>query len=344
MSTEIQNAVEKFLSEKPYFGKSDYRDKDLVKMLSHGEGETGWKAVRWNTSAKLWGTTEMASIPRLLASGKWAPIGILPEWYPALSQAAKAKSFFTSKVKTEKQMAAKNEENEQELRDALEQRKLRETARAADVKFKSMVSATDAEIARATELGFDEGVGEYAISMEVTFGPVSGMSSIGRVLRWFDLKLSEARAEAYLKTGASWMTPKDLEPYYAAARDRWVKRLNSAAKQGDRTFDGPKVKRTTKRERYEDVYIALDTPDVASAVTTPKLGYVKDTPSCALYVSYCSSCSGTVNSQFRECFCSSSWVSCHGCQMWVARHQPCRFKHAVEYPAEADQLFLPPPA
>ena len=65
----------------------------------------------------------------------------------------------------------------------------------------------------------------------------------------------------------------------------------------------------------------------------------KITPSSANYGGYCSTCSGSISNQFPECMCSAMWIPCHGCHMYVARHQPCAFGHEVDYPSECKPLF-----
>ena len=127
---EMNTVCEQFLMKGPFKGSVPvFKDKDDVKDLCRGEGPMGWKSVKWDAENKLWGTMEVGNIPRLLASGKWRPLGIQESWYGCLAQMAKAKSYFQAKVKTEKQegkLAATAEQNEKERGAALEERKRRE--------------------------------------------------------------------------------------------------------------------------------------------------------------------------------------------------------------------------
>jgi hypothetical protein len=353
---EMKTAVESYLSKKPYNGKvPNFEDKDAVKEMCRSTGETGWKAVRWDGDKKLWGTMEISCVPKLLASGKWEPVGIQRHWYAYLSQTAKAKSFF-AEVKQEKQeskSAAITEQIEKERAAALEERKRKEAAQEEQRKLKAMVAATDEELAKEQELGFEDGVAKYALRLETTFGPTAGMSSVGRVLRWFQFKMTEARVKAYEETNARWMTADELEPYYMSSRNYWVKAINEAAKRGDINFDdhsnSKRSTTTTRKKRSHE-----GDPDMGAAVDSTKLADMaiethtevpfskeptKVTPSSTNYGGYCGTCHGTVCCQFPECLCSPHWVPCHGCKMLVALHQPCLFSHEVEYPAQCEPLF-----
>ena len=352
---EMNTVCEQFLMKGPFKGSVPvFKDKDDVKDLCRGEGPMGWKSVKWDAENKLWGTMEVGNIPRLLASGKWRPLGIQESWYGCLAQMAKAKSYFQAKVKTEKQegkLAATAEQNEKERVAALEERKRREAEQQERTKLKSMVDSTDEEIQKVAEMGVDDGVAEYVLRMEKAFGPVAGMSPCGRILRWFGIKMTEARVNAYSETGASWIPADELAPYYASAQGRWVKALNEAAKRGDDSFDDAgatkRTKRRKKRKTYTDPETGADVTDTTTnqnevstfKATTVNKATVDDAPSYANYGAYCNVCVGTVNAQFPECMCGPLWVPCHECGTFVARHQLCPYGHAVEYPAECAPLL-----
>jgi hypothetical protein len=342
----MQLACELYLDKKPFQGKvPDFKHKTEVKELCRGPGPMGWKAVHWDATNKLWGTMNIENVPKLLCSGKWEPVGIQQQWYGCLLQMAKEKSNAKDKAKTQKQeskMAAISDQNEKERIEALEQRKKREAEQQERNKLKSMRDSTEDELKRVHELGFDLGVPEYALRLEAAFGPIAGMSPCGRVLRWLGFKMTAARFKAYSETGAAWMAPDDLLPYYDAARRSWVQKLNEAAKRGTNDFDDPSPskrssKSAVKRARYEDV----DTGDAIDKTTRVKVDTLaartsnKETvnvqPSFANYKAFCTSCYGTISAQFRECMCSSDWVPCYGCCMFVASHQKCQFGHTVQY-------------
>jgi hypothetical protein len=353
-NAEMHTCCEKYLSKRPFQGKVPvFEHKEEVKELCKGEGPMGWKAARWDADNKLWGTTEVANIPRLLASGKWHPVGIQSHWYGCLSQMAKAMGYFKQQVKTEKheeKLAAINEQNEKERVVALEARKKRQAEEEERNKLKAMIASTDKEIQKMAAMGFDDAVPNYALRLETTFGPVAGMSPCGRVLRWMGFKMVEARMKAYQETGAQWLTPEELQPYYDSAQAWWVKALNEAAKRGDNVFDDPLAsKRTTtgsiKRKTYEDpeTGTAADNThhmEVDTAVThVVKKPSAKITPSAANFGAYCNTCHGTISNQFAECMCSTGWVPCYDCQMYVAPHQPCAFGHSVEYKTDSKPFF-----
>jgi hypothetical protein len=348
---EMQACCEQYLSKKPFQGKVPvFEHKDEVKSLCKGEGPMGWKAARWDAENKLWGTTAIENIPRLLASNKWFPIGVQPAWYGYLSQTAKAKSFFKTE-KHEEKLAVISDQNEKERVAALEARKKRQAAEEQRNKLKAMMASTDEEIEKMAKMGFADGVPEYALRLETTFGPMAGLSPCGRVLRWIGFKLTEARVKAYYDTGAHWLSPEELEPYYRSAEARWVKALNDAAKRGDNQFDDFLAKKRSntgsiKRKTYDDPetgavadtthHMEVDTAVIENVKKPP----AKVTPSSANYGAYCNTCSGSISNQFPDCYCSGPvWSPCHDCKMYVARHQPCAFGHKVEYTSEYKPLF-----
>lgn len=346
---EMHTSCKQYLTKRPFQGRVPvFEDKAKVKEMCRGPGEMGWKAVHWDGKLKLWGTMNMASVPKLLASGKWEPVGIQRHWYGCLSHMAKAKSVVEESDNAEKRERStaavkdKSVQDERERISALEERKRRFAAQEERNKVKSMLDPSDEEIKEVAGLGFDDGVSAFALRLEAAFGPVAGMSPEGRVLRWLGFKLSEARAKAYSDTGAKWMTPDDLAPYYHAARDSWVRQLNAAAKRGDGKFDDPLTSKRTskgalKRGRYDD-------PDTGGVADTSRRSEVdcvvagevsKETvkvqPSCANYGAYCATCGGMISAQFRECMCGADWVPCHGCSAFVARHQKCKFDHPAAH-------------
>jgi hypothetical protein len=350
----MHSACALYLVQKPFSGKVPvFGDKEEVKVLCRGAGELGWKAVRWDGKQKLWGTMEIGNIPKLLSSGKWHPVGIQRHWYGCLSRLAEDASLAETSARREKRedkTAVVNDNLERERIEALEERKRREAAQEQRDKLKSMVTATAHEVAQTRKLGLDDGVVDYALS-QCVFGPVAGTSAHARVLLWIKFQMTEAKNRAYEDTGARWMTPEDIAPYYAAARDACVKRLNEAARRGDPDFDSGKssfrkatTNSTTKRQRVGEVdtggtkvYLHSNTKIQKDAIVSKNT--VEHAPSFHNYRAVCNTCGGLVVAQFCECVCGSHWTPCHACQSFVALHQLCKFGHPVKYPSHSASLF-----
>jgi hypothetical protein len=349
---EMKNACEQYLSKTPYYGKvRAFEDKAHVKELCRGPGSSGWKSIRWESKLKLWGTTYMNNIPKLLSSGKWEPVGIRRNWYTYLSQivstkcVSKENEIFEMKASKAETI---NQLNEQERIAALEERRKRDARKETNDKLNSMVASTKQEIARFDELGFNTEVADYAISLS-TFGPLGCMSTHGRVLRWFNFKIKHATADAYYQTGSKWMTADELVPYHKISKDYWVSKLNQAAQKGLKEFDehiSSKQKQkqvaSTKRKRHDHTHTYKHTNETlysyseintSDAVKQNTHAFTDTTQKWQpTFTGYCATCCGNISFQFPECVCTAAWTPCYSCNVFVARHQPCKLGHKVDYP------------
>lgn len=71
----VAAAINTYLDNKPFFGHSDFEDKDDVKRLCI-DPTTGNSSARWNPESKSWGTYSLAAVQRLVNSEVWYPINI----------------------------------------------------------------------------------------------------------------------------------------------------------------------------------------------------------------------------------------------------------------------------
>jgi hypothetical protein len=68
-------AINTYLDNKPYFGHSDFEDKDTIKHMCI-DPNTGKSSAKWNPEMKVWGTYSLSAVQRLVSSELWFPINI----------------------------------------------------------------------------------------------------------------------------------------------------------------------------------------------------------------------------------------------------------------------------
>jgi hypothetical protein len=71
----VATAINAYLDSRPFFGHSDFEDKDAVKHLCI-DPNTGKSTAKWDHELKLWGTYSLAAVQRLVNSELWFPIQI----------------------------------------------------------------------------------------------------------------------------------------------------------------------------------------------------------------------------------------------------------------------------
>ena len=75
----VAAAINVYLDNRPWFGHSEFEDKNLVKDLCV-DPNTGKASATWNPETKIWGTYSLTAVQRLVNSGAWYPINI-PDCY-----------------------------------------------------------------------------------------------------------------------------------------------------------------------------------------------------------------------------------------------------------------------
>ena len=72
-----RRVVKTYLDNPPYFGSSNFEDHKAVVELCKGTKNR----LEVNKQTKPWqyGTNEMAAVPRLIGSGLWHPVGVMPK-------------------------------------------------------------------------------------------------------------------------------------------------------------------------------------------------------------------------------------------------------------------------
>ena len=242
---ERDDAIAEYLDKKPYWGRSAFRNLDLVKELCGLEGERAYDRQR-----KLWGTRVLAHLRRLLNSHQWEPVGIPEEWWPALLAAADAKA--EAEMRHAEAVAQERRERlleEQAHRDRAAARRARQEAerveRAAEAEREAARAAerellrekserartteppTDDEIAACHALGFEEGTIE-ASHVWPELGPTSGLSTEARLLRWIGICVHGVDVEHEFTPTSRNQASMDF--LRAACKHETVERLNERAR------------------------------------------------------------------------------------------------------------------
>ena len=214
-----ESAIEHYLAEPPYYGRSHPRDCATVKRLC-GPTRT------FDYERKLWATRCTDALRALVASKKWQPVGIGKEAHAPLMRAAaehRAKAEAEWKAAEEARKAREEEERKRlavqeaikmskrkarEAEEAIAELKAKRQKRAADAKaaaklpFASKtkpalaaaaapanekkregIEPTEAEVAECARLGFTAQAIAYSRTL-VELGPRGSLSDEGRLLRY----------------------------------------------------------------------------------------------------------------------------------------------------------------
>lgn len=206
-------AMDQYLANPPYYGRSHPRDSAAVKALC---GPTR----RFDYERKLWATRCTDALRALIASKKWQPCGIDKEAHAPLMRAADAHRAKAEAEWLAEQEAKKAREAEERKRNAvaeaikmskkkahqaeaaiaeLKRKRQRGKAGAApapafarasgrqystnEKKQRDGVEPTDAEVAECARLGFTERAIAYSANCDA-LGPRGTLSNEGFVLRW----------------------------------------------------------------------------------------------------------------------------------------------------------------
>lgn len=222
--------VKAYLDAPPYFGRSARADCARVKEL------LGTQRV-WDKERKLWATRLVDQLEGLVRSGKWAPFGIEPEWYPHLVLAANERAA-EERARAEAVANVKWENSNNAIKAAQEAAggtgHLNGAERAALSKKRAvnelMVDPTPEEVRACAELGFTEaaivasrhwydmGLGEAR----------AGMSDEGRLLRRV-AHVESDRAFDFERTPEVYWDPARLRPHLDAAVAELVAACNRRA-------------------------------------------------------------------------------------------------------------------
>ena len=143
-----------------------------------------------NKQTKPWqyGTTEMAAVPRLIGSGLWHPVGVMPKDHALLVKTI-GEIEMQEAIATERLVAEKTNASELHAR-AAEEREQREEAKrdAAERAGRDPDHAEHVEYLK--QIGFGEKV-EALLEQSARWadlGPTCGISLSERILRWIHIQ------------------------------------------------------------------------------------------------------------------------------------------------------------
>lgn len=176
--------IANYLRSPPFFGKSDFDDRNLVKQLC---GPT----CSFDSARKLWGTKSIHDLLLLVASRRWRPFGIEVPWYSRLCD--DAREYQTSREQEWINAHKKPAPVSCFSTKAIAKRKAVVRGTKVPVPVPVLVqrakptrgglAPTPSETSECDMLGFTQDAISYAILCD-QFGPRSSLSPEGRLLRW----------------------------------------------------------------------------------------------------------------------------------------------------------------
>ena len=181
-----KRVVKNYLDNPPYFGSSNFEDHKAVVELCKGTKNR----LEVNKQTKPWqyGTTEMAAVPRLIGSGLWHPVGVMPKDHALLVKAI-GEMEMQEAIAAERLVAEKTNASELHAR-AAEEREKREEAKR-DAAERAGREADNAEhVEYLKQIGFGKDV-EALLEQSARWadlGPTCGLSLCERILRWIHIR------------------------------------------------------------------------------------------------------------------------------------------------------------
>lgn len=187
-----RRGVKNYLDNPPYFGSSNFEDHKAVVELCKGTKNR----LEVNKQTKPWqyGTSEAAAVPRLIGSGLWHPVGVMPKDHALLVKTI-GELELQEAIAAEKLIAEKTNASALHA-DAAEERERREKARL-EASERSGRDPDHAEhVAYLEQIGFgadlddpDDPDGLLAQSARwADLGLTCGLSLSERLLRWIHIR------------------------------------------------------------------------------------------------------------------------------------------------------------
>lgn len=218
--------IKAYLDNPPYYGRSAFEHKDLVKKLCANPLD-GNSERKWDTAKKLWGTTSLANLERLLNSRKWFPITIQEEWEEAFETAV-ADRIEAESQRAEAVSTVERENSIETIEEAaqanggsaqLNARQKEEQLRQRE-RDELTMPATPADIAKCAELGITQSIIDTS-STFADLGPRCGLSNEARLLRWYDIQGYHVMCN-FEDDPATYFDKKKLQPHI----DKRIRELN----------------------------------------------------------------------------------------------------------------------
>ena len=249
MSEDSASSIERYLANPPYFGRSEFADRERVKKLCGEGGERVFDSER-----KLWGTRNPDNLGRLITSRAWTPYGLDPSCTGTLirrarerreeaeaAKAAEAAAKEAAKEAAKQAAVAKREAAAQAKREAAAAAK-REAAKAIKAVVEDATVATPPapepaavgvpptahEVAECKRLGFTKEAIAYSNNVD-ELGPRGTLSDEGRILRWCEVLTSDARHDVWALNHDDYFKSRVWLPVAEKAHLRYAQSLNERA-------------------------------------------------------------------------------------------------------------------
>ncbi len=251
MGEDSANSIERYLANPPYFGRSEFADREQVKRLCGEGGERVFDSER-----KLWGTRNPENLGRLVTSRVWTPCGLDASCAGALvrrarerreeqeaAKAAEAAAKEAAKEAAKAAAAAKREAAAQAKREAAAAAKQKAAAKAIKAVVEDATMATPPapapeaprgveptahEVAECKRLGFTPEAIAYSNNVD-ELGPRGTLSNEGRILRWCEVLTSDARYDVGAANRDDYFRSAVWLPAAEQAHLRYAKSLNERA-------------------------------------------------------------------------------------------------------------------
>ena len=170
----------------PYFGSSNFETTRPVVELCKGTKNR----LEVNKQTKPWqyGTNEMAAVPRLIGSGLWHPVGVMPKDHALLVKTI-GEMEMQEAIAAERRVAEKTNASELHAR-AAEEREKREEAKRDAAERAGRDPDHVEHVEYLKQIGFGENV-EALLEQSARWadlGPTCALSLSERILRWIHIR------------------------------------------------------------------------------------------------------------------------------------------------------------
>jgi len=208
---KAQKAVDAYLDAPPFFGSSNYEDHDVIVDMCKGPKHK----LEVNKRARPWqyGTHDASAVARLIGTGLWHPVGIMPKDHALLIKCIGEREIAEA-IATEKRIAEATNAGELHAKAEAERQAQEKAQREADLR-RGREPDDEAHVLylqQLLELPNVDGVDAF---LEVStrwpdLGPACGLSRAERVLRIVHIRADwDWQAVAPETPGVQVPRPKD---------------------------------------------------------------------------------------------------------------------------------------
>ena len=170
-------AINTYLDNRPYFGHSDFEDKDAIKHMCI-DPNTGKSSAKWDPEMKLWGTFSLSAVQRLISSELWMPINIQNTY----DNIRLLLDELEVRIADESVSAEDKSEMRRQAAIAAAPERVDHEAEARKRAMKCELDNEEEELAFLKKYGLDDpALLETSVTWNI--GPLFGISAAGRLIR-----------------------------------------------------------------------------------------------------------------------------------------------------------------